>query len=158
MLQREIENVFLDFSPEKGGCAEIEIVVRYAETDQMGVAYHGHYFTWYHIVRDELITRAGIDIKYWERNGVFSPVVEANCIYKFPALYNDRLLVQCRTGAGEKTRIVMYYRLIRKKDGREIALGKTVNVLMKKNGGILLDFPDAMKPFADVLLGAGSVQ
>lgn len=155
MLQREIENAFLDFPTKKSCCAETEVIVRYAETDQMGIAYHGHYFTWYHIVRDTLITRAGIDIKYWERNGIYSPVVEATSVYKFPALYNDHLLVQCRTGASRKTRIVMYYRLIRKKDGREIALGKTVNVLMK-NGRILLDFPDAMKSFAEALLGAGS--
>ena len=34
--------------------AETTVRVRYAETDQMGVVYHGNYFTWFEVGRVEL--------------------------------------------------------------------------------------------------------
>jgi len=36
---------------------EIEITVRYAETDRMGSAHHSNYFVWFEAVRTELIKR-----------------------------------------------------------------------------------------------------
>ena len=52
--------------------------VRYAETDQMGVAYYANFFVWCEIGRVELLRQLGFDYKHMEQgHGCFLPVVEA---------------------------------------------------------------------------------
>ena len=45
------------------------IRVRYAETDQMGVVYHGNYFAWFEVGRVELLRKAGWSYKGLEAEG-----------------------------------------------------------------------------------------
>jgi len=130
--------------------AEVSIKVRYAETDQMGVAYHGHYFTWFNVVRDELLKKMGIDISQGENLGYLMPVIEASCKYKFPARYDDELIIRAVAEPTTVARLIVHYEIFRKRDKRLIATGKTINVLMKKNGRILLRIP---KEFEDILRG-----
>ena len=142
MSQQEIKEAFRSFTKKRPGCAEELVTVRYGETDQMGVVYHGHYLAWFNIVRDRFFERLGLYINKMEKLGIFSPVVEANCFYNFPAVYPDVLLVQCILKQPERVaRIVLYYRIVRKKDGRVICLGKTVNVLMNTRGKMFLEIP-----------------
>ena len=46
--------------------AETTIRVRYAETDQMGVVYHGNYFAWFEVGRVELCRQLGFEYKQME--------------------------------------------------------------------------------------------
>ena len=46
--------------------ADTTIRVRYAETDQMGVVYHGNYFTWFEVGRVELCRHLGFEYKQME--------------------------------------------------------------------------------------------
>ena len=55
------------------------IKVRYKETDQMGVVYHGNYFTWFDIGRTEFLKKLGLVYSQLEEKGVLLPVIEANC-------------------------------------------------------------------------------
>ena len=41
------------------GCHTTEIRVRYAETDKMGLAYNGHYLTWFEVGRTEFLRDIG---------------------------------------------------------------------------------------------------
>jgi len=128
--------------------AEVSIKVRYAETDQMSVAYHGHYFTWFNVARDELLKKMGIDISQGENLGYLMPVIEASCKYKFPARYDDELIIQAVAESTTVARLIVHYEIYRKRDKRLIATGKTINVVMKKNGRILLRIP---REFEDIL-------
>ena len=68
--------------------------VRYAETDQMGVVYHGHYFQYFEVARAEAIRELGFTYADMERTGVIMPVIEVQCRYLRPALYDDLLTVK----------------------------------------------------------------
>jgi acyl-CoA thioester hydrolase len=70
--------------------------VRYQETDQMGVVFHGNYITWFEIGRTELIRSAGYDYKTIEQQGLLLPVVDLQCRYELPARYDDTLLICTR--------------------------------------------------------------
>lgn len=70
--------------------------VRYQETDQMGVVFHGNYVTWFEIGRTEWIRNAGYDYKTIEQGGLLLPVVDLQCRYLLPALYDDTVLVCTR--------------------------------------------------------------
>lgn len=68
--------------------------VRYAETDQMGVVYHGNYAQFFEIGRTEWLRSMGITYKYMEKTGIMLPVISLNCNFKKSALYDDVLTVE----------------------------------------------------------------
>lgn len=71
----------------------IEVRVRYAETDQMAVVYHGNYAQYFEMGRVEWLRNMGVSYKWMEENGVMLPVVSLTMNYKKPARYDDLLLV-----------------------------------------------------------------
>jgi acyl-CoA thioester hydrolase len=71
--------------------------VRYAETDQMGVAYYANYFVWCEVGRVELLRQLGFEYRQMEiEDGCHLPVVEASCRYRSPARYDDMVTVETR--------------------------------------------------------------
>jgi len=72
---------------------QTKIKVRYGETDQMGVVYHGNYAQYLEIGRLEWLTALGISYKEMEANDVMLPVVSLNLNYKKPAYYDDVLTI-----------------------------------------------------------------
>ena len=74
---------------------EQEIRVRYAETDQMGVAYYANYLVWMEVARVEHCRALGFDYRDMEREGgAFLAVTEASCRYRSPARYDDEVVVE----------------------------------------------------------------
>ncbi len=73
---------------------QIEVRVRYAETDQMGVVYHGNYAQYFEMGRVEWLRNIGVSYKWMEENGIMLPVVSLTMNYKKPARYDDKLLVK----------------------------------------------------------------
>ena len=73
---------------------QIEVRVRYAETDQMGVVYHGNYAQYFEMGRVEWLRNIGVSYKWMEENGIMLPVVSLTMNYKKPARYDDNLLVK----------------------------------------------------------------
>lgn len=79
--------------------------VRYQETDQMGVVFHGNYVTWFEIGRTEWIRNAGCDYRTIEERGLLLPVVDLQCRYLLPAHYDDTLLVCTRIAECSPVRV-----------------------------------------------------
>jgi acyl-CoA thioester hydrolase len=109
--------------------------VRYAETDQMGVVYHGNYFVWFEIGRVELMRSMGFEYKLMEKDDdCHIVVVDAKCRYLKPAKYDDILRVRTRI-AETMNRMVRYsYELFRDEDNQLLATGETTHVVCGSNG------------------------
>lgn len=73
---------------------QIQTRVRYAETDQMGVVYHGNYAQFFEMGRVEWLRNMGISYKFMEENGIMLPVVSLTMNYKKPARYDDLLTIK----------------------------------------------------------------
>lgn len=73
---------------------EFKVRVRYAETDQMGVVYHGNYAQYFEMGRVEWLRNLGVSYKWMEENGIMLPVVSLTMNYKKPARYDDELRVK----------------------------------------------------------------
>ena len=73
---------------------QLHIRVRYAETDQMGVVYHGNYAPFFEMGRVEWLRNLGLSYKYLEEVGIMLPVVSLTMNYKKPAFYDDLLTVK----------------------------------------------------------------
>ncbi|MFY7987806.1 MAG: acyl-CoA thioesterase [Flavobacterium sp.] len=73
---------------------QFQVRVRYAETDQMRVVYHGNYAQYFEMGRVEWLRNLGVSYKWMEENGVMLPVVSLTMNYKKPARYDDLLTVK----------------------------------------------------------------
>lgn len=74
---------------------EINIRVRYGETDRMGYLYYGHYAAYYEVGRVELIRSLGISYKSLEDDyGIWLPVVSLETRFVRPAHYDELLTVR----------------------------------------------------------------
>ena len=73
---------------------EISFRVRYGETDQMGVVYHGNYAQYMEMGRVEWLREMGISYKNMEENGIMLPVISLHIDYKKPAVYDDLIAVR----------------------------------------------------------------
>jgi len=72
---------------------QIKVRVRYSETDQMGVVYHGNYIPYFEIGRVEWLRNKGISYKSMEESGIALPIVNMNINYKKSAVYDELLTV-----------------------------------------------------------------
>src|SRR5437867_13190280 len=74
--------------------AETKVRVRYAETDQMNVVYHGNYAQYFEVARVESIRELGLSYKNMEAMGIIMPLVEFHTKYLRPAHYDDLLTIR----------------------------------------------------------------
>jgi acyl-CoA thioester hydrolase len=73
---------------------EIQLRVRYAETDQMGYVYYGNYATYFEVARVETFRHVGFSYKEMEDQGIMMPVLEYKTKYIKPAKYDDLLTIK----------------------------------------------------------------
>lgn len=73
---------------------QVQIRVRYSETDQMQVVYHGNYAQYFEIGRVEWLRNKGISYKSMEQSGVMLPVVSLTMNYRKPARYDELLTLK----------------------------------------------------------------
>lgn len=109
------------------------IIVRYAETDQMGIAHHANYPIWFEAGRTDFIKSVGITYTDLENKGVLLPLVELNCRYLSPAKYEDALLIESYLMCMSRVKLVMGYRVVRQKDNRLLATGSTTHGIVGKD-------------------------
>lgn len=92
---------------------EMQIRVRYAECDPMGVLHHAKFFEYFEIGRTELLRRSGVSYRDCETAGYFFVVVKLACYYRAPARYDDVLTLVTRLERIRRARIDHSYRMTR---------------------------------------------
>lgn len=73
--------------------SELELDVRYYETDQMGIVHHSNYIRYFECGRSDMMQKAGLPIEKIEEAGIMLPIVSVECKYRRPAKMGDRLRV-----------------------------------------------------------------
>ena len=68
--------------------------VRYSETDQMGVVYHGNYAQFFELGRTEWLRNLGVTYKDMEISGIMLPVISLKCNFIKSARYDDVLTIE----------------------------------------------------------------
>lgn len=115
-----------------------EIRVRYAETDQMGVAYHANYLIWCEVGRTDLIRQLGMSYADMERRGVMLAVADAQLRYHASARYDDLVRIVTRL-TGVRSRMVTFAYDLRRvdasgADGERLASATTTLVSLDRDG------------------------
>jgi acyl-CoA thioester hydrolase len=117
-----------------GQPVSVDLRVRYAETDQMGVVYHSHYLVWCEVGRTELLRRLGTDYAAVERAGTSLAVAEATLRYHAPARYDDRIRVET-TLVSVRSRILTFDYLITNADtGERLVTARTALIALNDDG------------------------
>lgn len=112
--------------------SKTEITVRYAETDMMGVVYHGNYLPWFEVGRTTLLREQGLPYRELERDGYFLPVVEANIKYHRPAVYDDKVTVITTLREKPGVRITLEYEV--RREDTLLVTGRTVHAFIDRAG------------------------
>ena len=87
-------------------------LVRYYETDKMGIVHHSNFLRYLEIARLEWLNKLGLDYNEIEKNGIILPVVDVSISYKQPARYGDSLRVQVSLKDRPKVTINFDYKVI----------------------------------------------
>ncbi len=109
--------------------------VRYAETDRMGVAYYGNFFTWFEVGRVELLRQLGFAYKQMEEeDDSYIVVAEAHCRYLRPARYDDLLRIRTRIAEARSRTLRFAYEILNDATGERLATGETTHVVCDRHG------------------------
>jgi len=120
---------------------EFNVRVRYAETDQMGVVYHGNYAQYFEMGRVEWLRNMGVSYKWMEDNGVMLPVVSLSMDYKKPARYDDMLTVKTIFKSQTSVKIEFDYEIYNEK-GELLTIGYSMLVFVNMKTGRPILPPD----------------
>lgn len=108
--------------------------VRYAETDQMGVVYHGNYAVFFEMGRVEWLRNMGISYKWMEDNGIMLPVVSLTMNYKKPAKYDDLITIKTIFKKQTSVRIEFDYEIYNE-EGELLTTGYSMLVFVNMKTG-----------------------
>ncbi len=111
------------------------IRVRYADTDQMRVAYYSRYLEWFEVGRTEYLREFGWPYRSMEEEGVFLPVVEAHVRYHKSAHYDDRIQVRTCIGGMSGARLKIECEVWR--EDQLLASGYTVHTFLNADGKLI---------------------
>ena len=117
---------------------ETQVRVRYAETDQMGIAHHANYRIWFEAGRSELCRARGFSYKEMEEEEALMVVAESYCRYKSPAYYEDVLTIRTKVDEIRSRSLRFIYEVHRVSDNTLIAEGETLHVVTDKDKKVRL--------------------
>jgi acyl-CoA thioester hydrolase len=111
---------------------EVQIRVRYQETDGQGRLHHANYFTYFELGRTELLRAAGMSYRQVEDAGYLLVVVEIGCEYFLPAAFDDLLTLRTTVVRAKGVRIEHQYEVFR--ESELLARGRSIVACIDRTG------------------------
>jgi acyl-CoA thioester hydrolase len=112
--------------------SRVQVTVRYAETDMMGIVYHANYLPWFEVGRTTLLKEIGIPYRKLEEEGYRLPVLEVSAKFVRPAVYDDTLEVISTVSERPLLRIRITYEI--RRAGDLLATGTTLHAFVDREG------------------------
>jgi acyl-CoA thioester hydrolase len=113
---------------------DIEIRVRYQETDAQGRVHHANYLKWFELGRVELLRASGHSYRELEDAGIFLVVAQATLQFYLPAVFDDLLTLRTTTVKAKGARIEHRYEVFR--GGELLAEGTTTVACIDRAGRV----------------------
>jgi len=112
----------------------MKLRVRFAETDQMGIAHHSSYVIWLEAARVEWLRERGISYRDIEQSGISLAVTNVTVDYLRSALFDDELTVEAQLVTAKSRLFAFHYEVIRDSDGITLATAGTTHVSVNAQG------------------------
>jgi acyl-CoA thioester hydrolase len=110
---------------------ETSVRVRYAETDQMNVVYHGNYAQYFEVGRVESIRNLGISYKEMESMGIIMPLVELHTKFLRPAHYDDLLTIRTTLKELPTDHRIEFHQEVFNESAKLLTIGRVVLYFIK---------------------------
>ncbi len=120
---------------------DVQIRVRYAETDAMGYLHHAQYFVYFELGRTELLRLNGVRYRDLEERGIFYVVAKLECRFRAPARYDELLTLTTTTERMTPVRVDHSYLL---KRGDELLTEARSTLVAVGRNGRPLALPDEL--------------
>lgn len=134
--------------------SNVDVEVRYAETDQMGVAHHANYLVWFEVARTRLCALSGIHYADIEKNGYLLMVTGAEVSYRRGVRYGDTVTVSCWIDRLGSRALGFSYEV--RKGPDTMATGRTDHVWLETATGRPCRIPELVRePFQRLAAGYG---
>ncbi|HEV2355986.1 MAG TPA: thioesterase family protein [Puia sp.] len=124
--------------------SETKIRVRYAETDQMNVVYHGNYAQYFEVGRVESIRHLGLSYRDIEASGVIMPVIEWTAKFIRPAHYDDLLTIRTTIKKWPVDYRIEFHQEAFNEHGKLLTTGKVLLYFLKAATKETTGMPDEM--------------
>ena len=129
---------------------QIQIRVRYSETDQMSVVYHGNYMPYFEMGRVEALRKLGIPYSEWEAQGILLPVVSLSTRFLLPLRYDE--VVTMKTTFTELTRATLFFDYELYNESKQLTTTAQVTLVCldanrKKPRSVPDSLPQSLKPY-----------
>jgi acyl-CoA thioester hydrolase len=108
-------------------------VVKYYETDQMGVAHHSNYVRWFEDARIDFLRRYSMDCQALEDMGIIIPVTGYSCKNKKSARFGDELDIEVTPVGFNGVRMNFEYVVRFVKTGDVCATGETGHCFVNRD-------------------------
>ncbi|HEX4438684.1 MAG TPA: acyl-CoA thioesterase [Thermoanaerobaculia bacterium] len=138
-----------DAEPIKG--LTIRVPVRFAECDPYGVVWHGHYVLYMEHAREALTGRFGFTAARALEMGYKVPITRMEVRYRAPARPDEIVRVTAALRSPSVARLVIDYE-IRSEPGELLASAQTEQVVLKRDGELLLTLPAALRSLCTSIL------
>lgn len=129
---------------------EVEIRIRYKDTDRMGVVYYGNYLTYFEVGRAEYMRELGFPYSRVEGQGYALVVIEAGARYHANVGYDSVIKVETRIGELRSVRLRFDYRVL-DETGRLLVTGYTVHACLNSKQKATRIPPDLKKVLEDAI-------
>ncbi len=124
---------------------ETEIKVRFNEVDSWGIVWHGHYIAWFEVGRMALLKKFHLLPQDFSQMGYIAPVVDLKCFFKEPARMEEEILIRTSILKPTKAALTFRFQILRKKDGKLLASGEEIQVLLTLDGRMLYIIPQDLR-------------
>ena len=116
-----------------------------ADTDAMGIVYHGNYLRWFEVGRTELVRACDLPYLELEALGYSLPVVETRLRYRQSARYDDLLAIHAAVHELGRVRVTFRYRILRAADDHLLCEGETYHACLDRAGKVVRFPPRALQ-------------
>ncbi|AKT36444.1 acyl-CoA thioesterase [Chondromyces crocatus] len=120
----------------------MQLLVRFCETDLMGIVHHASYLTYFEAGRVDWLHRRGVSYDDFVKAGIHLPVVEARVRYRKAARFDEQLVVETTCHEIKRATLRFTYRILR--DSDLICEGETLLATVSHELG-LRRLPDALR-------------
>lgn len=117
--------------------SEIEIDIRFSETDAMGVVWHGNYLKFFEDGREAFGKSFGLEYLTIFDRGYFTPIIRSEIDHKAPVYYGQGIKVITKYIPSKSAKIQFEYEVINISTGMLCAVGKTVQVFLERESRTL---------------------
>ena len=117
--------------------SNMEIAVRFSETDAMGVIWHGNYLKFFEDAREKFGEEHGMEYLDVFGHGFYTPIVKSQINHKAPVYYGQKMKVNIRLEDHPASKIVFKYEIINLSTGEIAATGSTTQVFLSVEDRIM---------------------